>query len=247
MIDMASKNNSQKTPKKEKVKKVRWYHQVAQAYKMTADADRRLPLYVFGIPVLIVALAFVLGFIWGGGKWGQIIYALVLGIPFAALAGMFILARRAEKTQYKKIEGQPGAARAALGTIQRGWTFEEEPVAVDPKTRELIFRGVGRPGIILVTEGNSGRLARLIDSEKRKLARVVPGVPVTVIQSGRGEGQVPLPELAKTVKKLKKKITKAELFEVNRRLNTLSRLNLPIPKGIDPNKTRIDRKGIRGR
>ena len=45
---------------------------------------------------------------------------------------------------YKKIDGTPGASLSAVRTISRGWDFGEEPVAVDPRTQDLVFRGVGR-------------------------------------------------------------------------------------------------------
>src|SRR5690606_4599296 len=126
----------------------------------------------------------------------QPIYFMVLGILFSTIAGMAVLARRAERAAYARIEGQPGAALSALKTIRRGWTFGEEPVAIDPRTQDVVFRGVGRPGIVLVTEGPAHRVARLADGERKKLARILPNVTITVLQVGREEGQVPLPKIA---------------------------------------------------
>ena len=61
-----------------------------------------------------------------------------------------------------------------------------------------------------------------------------------------GEGQVPLQQVAKKVKKLKKSLTKQEVQAVNKRLSAIGQ-RLPIPKGIDPYKARPDRKAARGR
>ncbi|ACZ21474.1 hypothetical protein Sked_15390 [Sanguibacter keddieii DSM 10542] len=233
--------DAQGAPKKQKKpKKVRWYHQVFQAYKMTYARDRKVPWIMLGVFVGIVALFVGIG-LW----WGQPVYMSIIGVPFGLLGAMFVLARRAERAQYAEIEGQPGAARAALGTIRRGWSFDEEPAAVDPKTQDLLFRGLGRAGIVLVTEGPSGRVKKLVDAEQRKLSRILSGVPVTVVQCGNGEGQVPLPKLARHVQKLKPKLNKAEVGEVGKRLTALGKIRMPIPKGVDPNRARPDRKGMR--
>ncbi|MBI9114283.1 DUF4191 domain-containing protein [Sanguibacter suaedae] len=229
-------------PATKKPKKVRWYHQVAQAYRMTYARDRNLPWLMLAVFAAILAVAVLIG-----AWWGQIVYMIIIGLPFALLGAMFVLARRAERAQYTEIEGQAGASRAALGTIRRGWSFDEEPVAVDPKTQDLVFRGLGRPGVLLVSEGPPHRVKKLIDAEQRKLSRILSGVPVVVVQCGNEEGQVPLPKLARHVQKLKPRLTKAEVGEVGKRLTALGRIRMPIPKGIDPNRARPDRKGMRGR
>lgn len=225
-----------------KVKKVRWYHQVWQAYQMTRRHDPAVTWWVLAAFVGVLALALVIGFL-----VDQVVYLLVVGLPFALLAGMFVLARRAEASAYAQIEGQPGAALSALRTIRRGWDFPEEPVAVDPRTQDLVFRGVGRAGVVLVGEGPAHRVGRLLDAERKKVNRVLPNVPVTVLQAGSGEGQVPLRKLPRTVTKLKTALTRQEAAEVGKRLKALGGTRLPVPKGIDPMRARPDRKGMRGR
>jgi hypothetical protein len=228
--------------KPKKVKKTRWYHQIWQAYTMTRRAEPIVTVWILAAFVGTLAVALLLGL-----AFGRVGYALFVGFPFAVLAAMFTLARRAEAVAYRQIEGQPGASLSALRTIRRGWDFPEEPVAVDPRSQDLVFRGVGRPGIVLVGEGGPHRLPKLLEAERRKIARILPNVPVTVIQAGSGEGQVPLRKLAKTVQKLKKTLTKQEVAEVNKRLRAIGGTRLPVPKGIDPFKARPDRKGMRGR
>ncbi|MEP7764209.1 DUF4191 domain-containing protein [Sanguibacter sp. 25GB23B1] len=229
-------------PKQKKPKKTRWYHQIFQAYKMTYARDRKAPWVMLAAAAAVMAVAVLLG-LW----WGQLVYLIIVGIPFALLAAMFVLARRAERAQYAEIEGQPGASRAALGTIRRGWSFDDEPVAVEPKTQDLVFRGLGRAGVLLVSEGPPHRVKKLLDAEQRKLGRILSGVPVVVVQCGPDEGQVPIAKLARHVRKLKPKLTKAEVGEVGKRLTALGKMRMPIPKGVDPNRARPDRKGMRGR
>ncbi|MDM8084237.1 DUF4191 domain-containing protein [Cellulomonas cellasea] len=229
-------------PAPAKVKKTRWYHQVWQAYQMTRRNDPAVTWLVLAVFFGIVALGAVIGIL-----INHPVYVLVVSLPFAVLGAMFILARRAEAAAYTQIEGQPGAARAALGTIRRGWTFPEEPVAVDPRTQDLVFRGVGRAGVVLVGEGPAPRIEKLLESERKRTARVLSGVPITLIQAGNGEGQVPLRKLPRAVQKLKPTLTKQETGEVLKRLTALGAVRLPVPKGVDPMRARPDRKGMRGR
>jgi hypothetical protein len=225
-----------------KVKKTRWYHQVWQAYQMTRQQDPSVTWVILAVFFGIVAVALVIGLLIG--HW---LYLLLLSLPFAALGAMFTLTRRAEKAAYGRIEGQPGAALSALGTIRRGWTFAEEPVAIAPRTQDLVFRGVGRAGIVLVGEGPAHRVDKLLESERKRTARVLQGVPITLIQVGREEGQVPLPKLARAVQRLKPTLTKQETGEVVKRLTALGAVKMPVPKGVDPMRARPDRKGMRGR
>lgn len=225
-----------------KVRKTRWYHQLWQAYQMTRRTDPAVTWWVLGAFVAVLAVAVVIGV-----AIDQIGYLLFVGLPFAVLAGLFVLARRAETAAYSQIEGQPGASLSALRTIRRGWDFPEEPVAVDPRTQDLVFRGVGRPGVVLVGEGPKHRVQRLLDAERKRIARILPNVPVTMLQVGQEEGQVSLRKLPRTVQKLKPTLTKQEAAEVTKRLKALGGTRLPLPKGVDPYRARPDRKGMRGR
>jgi hypothetical protein len=226
-----------------KQKKSRWYTQVWQAYQMTRKQDPAVTWLMLGAFVGIVAVALVIGLVWGP-SW---LYTLLLGLPFGALAAMFILARRAETAAYSQIEGQAGASRAALGTIRRGWTFAEEPVAVDPRTQDLVFRGIGRAGIVLVSEGPKARATKLLETERKRTSRVLPNVPISLIQCGSDDGQFPLRKLPRQVQKLKQTLTKQEVAEISKRLTALGAVRPPVPKGIDPMRARPDRKGMRGR
>jgi Domain of unknown function (DUF4191) len=216
--------------------------QIRAVFQMTRKADPSVVWWMLGAAVGIVAVALVIGLL-----TGHPIYACFLALPLAALAAMFILARKAERAAYLQIEGQPGAAGAALRSLRRGWTVEEQPVAVDPRTQDSVFRVVGRAGVVLVGDGPPHRIGKLLEAEKRKVARVVPSVPVHLLQAGDGEEQVPLRKLARRVMKLKPTLTKQEVAEVHKRLRALGGLRPPIPKGIDPLRARPDRKAQRGR
>ncbi|SDQ03909.1 DUF4191 domain-containing protein [Quadrisphaera sp. DSM 44207] len=216
--------------------------QLRAVYRMTRTHDPAVTWWVLGAFVLVLGLALAIGF-----ATGHPIYATILGLPLALLAALFFLARRAERAAYGQLAGQPGAAGAALRVLRRGWHVEDEPVAIDPRTRDAVFRVVGRPGVVLVSDGPAHRVGKLLEAERRRVARVLPDVPVHLVQAGDGEGQVPLSALPRRVMRLKGGLTKQEVAEVVRRLRALGGLRPPIPRGIDPTRVRPDRKGARGR
>lgn len=229
--------------KQKKPKKQRWYHQVLQVYKLTVKQDPKSVWAIWGAGVGVFALFVIAGLIFG--STAMTVYLGIIGLMFGLLASMFVLARKAEKIQYSMIEGQPGAAFAALGTLRRGWTVPEEPVAIDAKTQSMVFRAVGRAGVVLVGDGSPKALAKLTANEEKRMNRILSGVPVHVLIVGNEEGQVPLSKLTRSMTKLKNKLNRGELGEVNKRLNALGQMKLPIPKGIDPTRARPDRKGMR--
>jgi len=243
---MARTKNGASSPaaksKQSKPKKARWFNQIWQAYQMTRKTDPAITWWLLGAFVGVLALAVLAGL-----AWNRVTYMITLGFPFALIAALLILTRHAERAAYQQLEGKPGASRSALGTIRRGWTFGDEPVAIDARTQDLVFRAIGRPGVVLIGEGPAHRIAKLLEAERKKTARVLPNVPIHVLQSGNDEGQVSLRKLANTVRKLRPKLTKQEVAEVGKRLTSLGGVRPPIPKGIDPTRARPDRKGMRGR
>ena len=216
--------------------------QLGQVFQMTRKND---PMVVWlmllaGLGIIVVGL--IIGLLIN--NW---ITAVLISIPLALLAATMILSRRAEKAAFVQLEGRPGAAGAAMSVLRRGWILKDEPVAVNPRTRDLVFLAIGRVGVVLVTEGPTNRVRTLVDAERKRMARVLPNVPIHVINAGSEEGQTPLSEVGKVMKKFPKSITKLEVGAVDKRLNTLGSARLPIPKGIDPNRARPDRKSMRGR
>lgn len=222
-------------PKEAKAKKPSQLKQIAEVFKMTRRNDPQVVWLMVLAFLGVIAVSLLIGFLLQNPITG-----LIIGIPLGLLAAVFILSRRAERAAFAQIENQPGASGAALGTLRRGWITEDQPVAVNPRTQDAVFRAIGRPGVVLVTEGPSHRVKPLADAERKKLSRILPNVTVHVIESGRGEGQVPISQIAKTMNKLKKELTKVEVNAVSKRISSLGN-RLPIPKGIDPYKARPQR------
>ncbi|AIX99805.1 hypothetical protein ART_0207 [Arthrobacter sp. PAMC 25486] len=230
-----------KADKPKKNKKPSRIKQMVDIFKMTRKSDPMITWLMIGAFLLPIAVGLGIGF-WLD-NW---ITGLMVGIPLGLLCALLIMSRRAERAAYAQIEGKAGAAGAALSSLKKGWIFDEQPASVNPRTQDVVFRAIGKPGIVLVTEGPSTRVKGLVDAERRRLNRILPNVTVTVLETGKGEGQVPIAKVTKKMGKLKKELTKVEVSAVNKRITSMGN-KLPIPKGIDPYKARPDRKASRGR
>ena len=229
---------------KETPKKPRWYKLIGQAYTTTAPHDKLLLPYLILAFVVPIALGVLVGILIGGPV--AIVYASMFGLVTGVLVALFTLTRRFEKNAYARMEGVVGGSLAVAQAIRSGWTFEENPEAVDNKGRGVVFRGVGKGGIVLLAEGgNSAR--RLVDASTKRFAKLVPGVPVRAIYVGKGEGQVSLTKLSKEIRKGKTVLSKGEREQVANRLRAIGGARLPVPKGVDPMRARPDRKALKGK
>lgn len=231
----------------------RW-QQFKQVWSMTRKHDPAAMWWMLlaALAVLLVGLLI--------GLWlDMMVYVMIISLPLAILAAVFILARRAEQAAFSQIEGQPGATAAVMGTLKRTWYYDEEPVAAeaggkvrgmrDLHNAAMIFRVVGLPGVVLINEGPKAAAKRLTETERKKVARIVgPEVPVHALRIGHGEDEVRLSKLVKTMKKLDKAITKQEALVVHKRLKAISATaKPPLPAGVDPRRARMDRRALRGR
>lgn len=216
--------------------------QLFQVYKLTAQVDKNFvligvlsflgPLSIGTVLIVLFARDSVLATV----LWS---ITLLLG---SILLPLFVLSRRAERAAFMRIAGQPGAVGAVLSSVlKRGYSTSEMPVAVDPKSRDAVYRAVGKAGVVLIAEGNSTRVRQMADDERRKIQRAIPGVTVPIISVSSSPDSTSLPDLAKAIYKLKKTLSRAEVSVVNKRLTGLG-MNIPIPKGIDPNRIRPSRK-----
>lgn len=219
--------------------------QMWQVFQMTRRYDSTaqwLMLLAFLGPI-VVGLALALWLSEGNGF--TIALWIVAGVLAGLLLALVVLGRRAERAAYSQIDGQPGAVGAVLRSGLRGsWVGNEMPVAVNGKTQDAVYRAVGKGGVALISEGPVSRTQRMLDDEQRKVARVLPNVPITLISVGHDEGSIELYRLAATLRKTKKALTKPEVLAVSNRLNSLQS-SLPIPKGIDPMKARPQRGKMR--
>ena len=230
-----------KAGKPKKTKKPSRIKQMVDIFKMTRKSDPMITWLMLGAFLVPIAVSLGIGLLLN--NW---ITGLMIGVPLGLLCALLIMSRRAERAAYAQIEGKPGAAGAALSSLKKGWIFDEQPASVNPRTQDVVFRAIGKPGIVLVTEGPSARVKSLVDAERRRLNRILPNVTITVLETGKGQGQISIAKVTKKMGKLKKELTKVEVSAVNKRISSMGN-KLPIPKGIDPYKARPDRKAARGR
>jgi hypothetical protein len=216
--------------------------QMWQVFQMTRKYDPRAQWYMLGTIVLGVVLGLVVGLLLGGGNVLSLVMWAVTGLLLGVLGSVILLGRRAERAAYSQIEGQPGAVGAVLRSSLKGtWRGSEMPVAVNGRTRDAVYRAVGRGGVVLIGEGPATRTRKMVEDERRKVARILPNVPINVVNVGPDADAVPLYKLAGKLSKFKSTLTKPEVVAVDNRLNSLGGATMPIPKGIDPNKVRPQR------
>lgn len=161
---MAKDSSSTAAPKKPgRIAQLRTVLQQSKAL------DPKIVWWMAGAFVLTLAVIVGIGWL---VNWP--VYAAILGLPLAALAATIVMSRRAEGAAYAKLEGQPGAAGAALTSLRGGWFTSSEPVAVEGARSgsmadaALVYRAVGRPGVVLVAEGPEARAQRLLLAEKKR-------------------------------------------------------------------------------
>lgn len=221
-----------------------FFRQIKALYTFTQKAYRWLPFLLTGIMTLAVGLGIVVGFLIPPLVWWTVLLWAITGLMLGVLVCIITMTRLSTTAMYKQIDGMPGATGHVLSTsLGRRWQSSDMPVAVNPKTQEAVYRAIGRGGVVIVGEGARGRLTRLMNEERTKVQRVAQGVPVTVLYVGHGEGDTPIKDIPKTIKALPKKIDKATMGAVIRRIDSVSQslASLPIPKGIDPTKARAPR------
>lgn len=242
---MAKKDGDSSAPKQKKQGRL---SQIKQVYQVSKQTDPNIGRWMLLGFLGTVAVFLIIGFLLHSP-----IPLAIIGVLFGILLATIIMSRRAERAAYRSIEGQAGAAGAALSSIRRGWYTDREPVAADVarpgdvNSAAMIYRALGRPGVVLVGEGPTGRVQKLLIKEQKRVERVAPGVPVTTLIVGSGEGQIPLTKIASKVQRLKPMITKDEMAVVNKRLKSLGGIRPPIPQGVDPTRARMDRKALRGK
>ncbi|MDP9181425.1 MAG: DUF4191 domain-containing protein, partial [Actinomycetota bacterium] len=154
-----------KPPKAGPTRREKW-GQVKTAFSMTRKADSKMLPLVIGTFVIVLAV-----FVGIGVVLGHPIYASIFGVMLSLVATAAVFGRRVQRTAYSQVEGQAGAAAAVLQNMRGNWRVT--PAVQFNREQDMIHRVVGRPGVILVGEGNPNRLRGLVVNEKRALARLV--------------------------------------------------------------------------
>lgn len=217
--------------------------QMWRVLKMTRRYDPAIVWWLILILVAGIGGGVLLGIVIGGSILGLVLY-IVAGVMLGILVGLIVLGRRAERAAYSQIEGEPGAVGAVIKSgLRRSWTGSEMPVNVSPRTKDAVYRAIGRGGIVLIGEGPRSRTQRMLEEERRNVARIAPNVPVHFLYVGPDGDATPLYKVPSRLQRFKRTLTAAEVSAVSNRLSSLSRTpgGVGIPKGIDPTRVRAPR------
>lgn len=226
------------------------WRQIRATYSATVEADPSVkPILwasilgpIVGLTLLGIILKLTIDL-----HWSWIILLFLVGVTLALWLGGRVLTSRAKSASFKKYDGQPGSAELALRMLDEKKWHTEAGVAFT-KSQDMVHRALGPGGLILIGEGEPGRLKPLLASEAKRHEAALYGIKPQVVIMGKREGQVPLDKLADHLKKLPKSLTPLQIEEANRRLIALDavRQKIPMPKGPMP--TRMgSRSALRGR
>jgi hypothetical protein len=221
------------------------FKQIYRAYKLTHEFDKQLPWLLLAAFVVPIVLFWTLHY-----AWDHPIYLTLLGVMVGLLLAMILLVQRAKRATFKRYAGQAGSAEVALQMLPKQWL--STPVIAVTRQQDAVHRTIGPGGLVLIGEGEPGRLKALLGGEVKKHERVAYGVKVTTIVMGEKEGQVPLNKLAEHIKKLPKVLQPNQITDVRQRLRALDavRPTMPVPRGPMPTSARQSkgsRQAMRGR
>jgi hypothetical protein len=220
------------------------FAQFGEQIRFLKGVDKKaLPTAIL-IGVGTFSLITVLGIFISAGAFFGIAVWTILGIVAGYLSALLTLTNRANKAIFTKYANEPGRISLSVGTLtRRVYKGTNQPVAVNARTKDMVFRVVGPAGVVLMGEGAKASTQQLLEDERRKIQRVASGVTVHTFYSSEDGSGVPIRALHKKVSKLKRTLTKSEIRAVQNRLAAMdSRGGLPIPKGVDPMKIRASKR-----
>ena len=215
--------------------------QLIKIYQSTMAVDKTAiwwALLTLGIGALAGT---ILGATVGQATAAGFIVWIITGTLLGFLSALIVMSRKAEKVAYSQIEGKPGAVSAVLrSALKRGWRGSEIPIAVN-RNQDAVYRAIGPAGVVLIGEGVRTRIQPMLEDERRKVQRAIPGVEVKFIYVTQDAEGTRLLKLAPTLLKLKRVLNRNEVAVVDKRLSALVTA-MPIPKGIDPKRMRAQRR-----
>jgi hypothetical protein len=208
--------------------------QMRQVFALTRQRDPKMiwwTLLAFLVPLAIgVLIGLLIGPIW---IWAP------FGVIFGVLIALNVFGRRAQRSAYAEMEGQPGAGVSIVQRM-RGDFRVTTPVQIN-RNQDLVSRVVSRAGVILIAEGRGRGPRDLLGAEVRRVKKVIGDAPLYDIIVGNGEGEVPLAKLQSTIMRKRRVLRRGEVDELYRKLAAIGGMSMPIPKGPMP--TRVPRGG----
>jgi hypothetical protein len=215
--------------------------QIGMVFSFTAKRDKLfVPLVIAAVLLPVIAGTLLVTF---GGTW----IWLVVGVMAALVLAMAVLSVRSNKAMMIEAENQPGAAASIVENMRGDWRVT--PGLASTTQMDFVHLIIGKPGVILLGEGNPSRVRGLLGQEKRRLAKVIGSAELHDFTVGHDEGQVPIAKLRVTLMKLPRTLSGKEVNALDLRLKALSaRPQMPkgaIPKNMRPPKGAF--RAMRGR
>jgi hypothetical protein len=207
--------------------------QIGMVFSFTAKQDRWfVPLAVAAVVVPLALIGLAIGLAGWSLIW------LPLGILVALLALLIVLNLRSNRAMMNAAEGQAGAAASILESMRGDWRVT--PAVSSTTQFDMVHLVIGRPGVILLGEGNAQRVRGLLGQEKRRLSKVIGTAPLYDYMIGTGEDELSIRKLRTTLMRLPRNLTGKDVNALDKRLTALStRPRMPqgaIPKDMRPPK-----------
>ncbi|TWG23721.1 DUF4191 domain-containing protein [Actinoplanes teichomyceticus] len=205
--------------------------QIGQVFSFTAKQDKWFVPLVIAAVLIPVALTVVATLNWG-------LLWIPVGILITLLAVLIVLNLRSNAAMMNVAEGQPGAAASLMENMRGDWRVR--PAASSTTQFDMVHVVIGRPGVILLAEGNPQRVKALLGQEKKRLSKVIGNAPIYDYVIGTEEGQLPVRKLRTTMLRLPRNLTGKDVNALDKRLSALmARPQMPkgaIPKNMRPSK-----------
>jgi hypothetical protein len=205
--------------------------QIGMVFSFTAKNDKLfVPLVVAAglVPIIFAVFATL--------AWGLL--WIPVGLLLTALAVLIVLNLRANKAMLTQAANQPGASASIVENLRGDWRVT--PAVASTTQMDMVHLVISRAGVILLGEGNPGRVRALIGQERRRLSKVIGSADLRDFIVGPGEGEIPIAKLRATLMKLPRTLSGKDVNALDKRLTALSaRPQLPkgaIPKNMRPPK-----------
>ncbi|MEO3928614.1 DUF4191 domain-containing protein [Micromonosporaceae bacterium B7E4] len=210
--------------------------QIGMVFSFTAKRDKWfVPLAAVAVLVPL-ALTVVAVMAWGW-LW------LPIGILLALLALLIVLNLRSNRAMMNAAEGQPGAAASILESMRGDWRVT--PAVSSTTQMDMVHLVVGKPGVILLGEGNPQRTRSLLGQEKRRLAKVIGTAPLYDYLIGQGDDELSIRKLRTTLLRLPPNLKGKDVNALDKRLKALSAARPQLPKGAIPKNMRPPKGAFR--
>ena len=206
--------------------------QIGQVFSFTAKQDK------WFVPLLCAAVLIPLALDVLGILLGLPLVWIPVGVMVALLGAVIVLNLRSNTAMMNAAEGQPGAAASLVENMRGDWRVR--PAASSTTQFDMVHVVIGRPGVILLGEGQPQRVRGLLGQEKKRLSKVIGNAPLLDFVLGNEEGQLPIRKLRTTLMRLPRNLTGKDVNALDTRLGALmARPQMPkgaIPKNMRPSK-----------